>query len=118
MSDESAVMEPEAKTKARKAYAPLTNEQKEAATLRRDATLLAKYGNATKAAELVAQADKIAPERSNQAKRVDPLIELNAQEQGFLRTSYFETTKKGFAHICALVSYKKLAEIAEGHPEQ
>jgi hypothetical protein len=114
MADESAVMEPEAETKARKAYTPLTNEQKEAATLRRDATLLAKYGNASKAAELVAQADKLAPERSNGAQRINPLIALNAEDQGFLRTAYFETTKAGFAKIAALVSYKKLAEIVEG----
>jgi hypothetical protein len=46
------------------------------------------------------------------------LIALKAEDQGFLRTAYFETTKKGFAHICALVSYKKLAEIVEDHPEQ
>jgi hypothetical protein len=112
MSDESAVMEPEVEPKVRKAYTPLTNEQKEAATLRRDATLLAKYGNASKAAELVAQADKLAPERSNGAQRINPLIALNAQDQSFLRTSYFETTKAGFAKIAALVPYNKLAKIA------
>ena len=40
---------------------PMSVEQKEAATLRRDATLLAKYGDTEKAAELIAQADVFVP---------------------------------------------------------
>jgi len=108
MSEESAVMEPQAETKERK-YTPLTDAQKQAATLRRDAALLAKYGNHEKAKELNAQADAIAP-ASRQGKRVDPLQVLSADEQSWL-INYFGTTKKGFAKIAQHISAKKLANI-------
>ena len=111
MSDEVAVMEPEVEPKTRKTPVPLTAEQKQAATLRRDATLLEKYGNTDKAKELYAQADAIAPVRATPNKRVDPLTVLSEEHQKILRTQYFETTKQGLARIAALVSHKKLAEI-------
>jgi len=109
MSDESAVMEPQAETKERK-YTPLTDAQKQAATLRRDAALLTKYGNAEKAKELEAQADALAPVRAHTNKRVDPLQVLSAEEQSWL-VNYFSTTKKGFAVIARYISAKKLQEI-------
>lgn len=109
MSDESAVMEvPATEAKVRK-HTELTAEQKQAATLRRDASLLRKYGNADKAAELEAQADKIAPERKVSA-RVDPLTVLNQEEQKWL-INYFGCTTKGFAKIAQHISAKKLEEI-------
>ena len=108
----SDVMEQEVVAKTRKTPEPLTPEQKQAATLRREGTLLAKYGQDAKAQELFAQADQIAPQRAVQV-RVDPLAQLSTEEQHYLRVTYFETTKQGFARIAAMVSYKKLAAIAE-----
>ena len=96
-------------TKTRK-HTPLTDAQKQAATLRRDATLLKKYGNDVDAAKLVAQADQLAPERSAQSKREDPLVVLNQEEKQWL-INYFLTTSKGFAKIAAVVSAKKLEAI-------
>ena len=109
MSDGIEVMEPEVATTTRK-HTPLTDAQKQAATLRRDATLLKKYGNDAEAAKLVAQADQIAPERSVQSKREDPLTLLNQEEQKWLQM-YFGCTTKGFAKIAAIVSAKKLEAI-------
>ena len=108
------VMEQEVATKTRKTPEPLTPEQKQAATLRREGTLLAKYGQDAKAQELFAQADQIAPQRAVQS-RVDPLAQLSTEEQHYLRVTYFETTKQGFARIAAMVSYKKLAAIVESN---
>jgi len=88
----------------------LTPEQKRAAALRRDATLLEKYGQAAKAKELYAQADALAP-ASKQSKRVDPLAVLTPQEQNELK-NYFRTTA-GFVRLCQIVSAKKMQEIVE-----
>ena len=109
----SEVMEQEATaTEAtERKYTPLTDVQKQAATFRRDASLLRKYGNDAKAAELEAQADAIAPVRAQSSKRVDPLTVLGPDEQVKL-INHFKTTKAGFARIAELVSYKKLAAIA------
>ena len=109
MSDGIEVMEPEVATTTRK-HTPLTDAQKQAATLRRDATLLKKYGNDAEAAKLVAQADQIAPERSQGAKRIDPLTVLNQEEKQWL-INYFATTTKGFAKIAQHISAKKLEDI-------
>lgn len=106
----SEVAEQEATPKERVA---LTPEQKQAATLRRDATLMRKYGNEAKAVELEAQADQIAPAGPKQSSRVDPLVALTEDEQKQLR-AYFECSKKGFANIAAVVSAKKLAAIVQG----
>src|SRR5271157_2354103 len=105
----SDVMEQEVATKTHKI---LTPEQRQAAILRREATLLAKYGQDAKAQELFAQADQIAPQRTVQS-RTDPLAQLTTDEQHYLRVTYFETTKQGFARIAALISYKKLAAVVE-----
>ena len=110
----SETMEQEVATKTRKTPEPLTAAQKQAATLRRDATLLIKYGNEVKAKELFAQADQIAPQRAVQS-RVDPLAQLSTEEQHYLRVTYFETTKQGFARIAAMVSYKKLAAVVQSN---
>src|SRR5208283_3522193 len=108
----SEVMEQEATaTATERKYTPLTDVQKQAATFRRDASLLRKYGNDAKAAELEAQADAIAPVRAQSSKRVDPLTVLGPDEQVKL-ISHFKTTKSGLARIAELVSYKKLAAIA------
>ena len=116
MSDESAVMEPQTETEVKeRKYTPLTPEQKQAATLRRDASLLRKYGNEAKAKELEAEADALAPIQPK-VTRVDPLVALSPQEQGALQ-NYFKTTKQGFAKIAEHISYKKLAEIAAGIDE-
>lgn len=88
----------------------LTDAEKQAATLRRDATLLRKHGAATQAEELEAAAAQLAPVRSAQSKRDDPLVVLNQEEQKWLH-NYFQTTKAGFAKIAAVVSAKKLEEI-------
>ena len=109
----SEVMEqaPETATEAtERKYTPLTDAQKQAATLRREASLLAKYGQTEKAAELNAQADAIASVRAQGSKRVDPLTVLGPDEQVKL-ISHFKTTKTGLARIAELVSYKKLAAI-------
>jgi hypothetical protein len=92
-------------------YTPLTDEQRQAATLRRDATLLEKYGQAEKAKELFAQADAIAPARRTGSNRVDPVTALTQDELNKLY-NHFKTTKAGFAKIAEIVSYKKLAAIA------
>jgi hypothetical protein len=89
----------------------LTADQKQAATLRRDATLLEKYGQKDAAAKLYAQADALAP-ASKQTSRIDPLKVLTASEQNELK-NYFRTTA-GFARLCQVVSAKKLQEILEG----
>ena len=115
MSDESAVMDDTEVVEKERKYTPLTDDQKKAATLRRDASLLRKYGNETKAQELEAQANAIAPERPKQT-RVDPISQLSDEEQKALRM-YFETTKAGFVKIAQHVSYKKLAAIAAGDVE-
>ena len=110
----SEVMEQEAvatETKERK-YTPLTAAQKQAATLRREAAMVAKYGFADKAKELEAQADAIAPSK-HQGKRVDPLQVLSAEEQSWL-VGYFKTTKQGFAKIAQYISARKLSEIFQG----
>ena len=88
---------------------PMSVEQKEAATLRRDATLLAKYGDSEKAAELIAQADKLFPASAKQGKRVNPLTVLSADEQKALK-DYFRTSK-GFERLAQVVSAKKLSDI-------
>ena len=102
------VLEPEV---TERKYTPLTDEQKQAATYRRDASLLRKYGNDAKAAELEAQADQIAPVRAQGSKRVDPMTKLT-QDEVVKLINHFATTKKGFAKIAEVVSYKKLAAIA------
>lgn len=108
------VMEQEAPTaevtKTRK-HTPLTDVEKQAATLRRDATLLAKYGNQAKADELYAQANQLSPEKPAQGTRVDPLAVLTAEEQAHLR-KHFQCSKEGFVNIAAVISAKKLQEIA------
>ena len=88
----------------------LTAEQKRAATLRRDATLLEKYGQKEAATKLYAQADALAP-ASKQSSRVDPLKVLTPAEQNELK-NYFRSTA-GFARLCQVVSAKKLQEIVE-----
>jgi len=107
---ETGVVEQEAPAKERVA---LTPEQKQAAALRRDATLLRKYGNEQKAKELEAQADQIAPVAAK-TSRVDPMTALSDEEQAYLRKSVFECSKKGFAAIASVVSYKKLAAMVAG----
>lgn len=89
----------------------LTAEQKQAATYRRDATLLRKYGNTQKADELEAKALELAPE-STKNVRVDPMTVLTADEQHKLRL-YFECSKNGFPKIAAVVSAKRLGELAQ-----
>ena len=112
MNDENAVMEPETETEATgRKYTPLTDEQKQAATLRRDASLLRKYGQGAEADKLEAQADQIAPVRAHGNKRVDPLAVLTDAEQGQL-VQYFKTTKQGFKVIAEHISAAKLAAIA------
>lgn len=112
MSDETAVMEPETESAvSERKYTPLTDAQKQAATYRRDASLLRKYGNDAKAAELEAQADAIAPVRATGNRRVDPMTTLS-QEEVVKLINHFKTTKAGFAKIAEIVSYKKLAAIA------
>ncbi len=91
----------------------LTPAHKQAATLRRDATLLEKYGQHGKAKELFAQADQIAPV-SKQTKRVDPLAVLTAEDQKKLK-DYFRTSQ-GFARLAQVVSAKKLEEIVNELP--
>ena len=105
---ESAVMEQEQAAPAVKQ--PMPAEQKQAATMRRDATLLRKYGDEKKAAELEAQADKLFPVEKKSG-RVDPLSVLDKTQQTALK-DYFRTTQ-GFARLCQVVSAKKLQEIAE-----
>ena len=103
-------LEPEVATKTRKTPIALTPEQKQAATLRRDASILRKHGSAAEADKLQAQADQLAPERSQGAKRLDPLTVLNQEEQKWLQ-NYFMTTTKGFAKIAQHISAKKLEDI-------
>ena len=110
MSDTEVMDAVETETKERK-FTPLTDAQKEAAGKRREASLLRKYGYNDKAAALEAEADAIAPVRATGSKRVDPLTALTTDETVKL-LNYFATTKKGFAKIAEIVSYKRLAAIA------
>lgn len=89
----------------------LSVEQKEAASLRRDATLLRKYGNDAKADELEAKADKLFPQSKHQGKRVNFLSVSSSDDQKALK-DYFRTAK-GFERLCDVVSAKKLQEIVE-----
>lgn len=109
---ETAVMEGTELTGSERKYTLLTAEQKQAATLRRDASLLRKYGQTAEADKLEAQADAIAPVRASGNKRVDPLAVLTAEEQTKL-VNYFKTTKAGFKAIAEHISASKLAAIAE-----
>lgn len=111
----SEVMEQEVETaeapaKVRK-HTPLTDDQKKAATLRRDASMLAKYNDAATAAKLRAEADALVPERPNKSVRVDPVAVLTDAEQAKLR-KHFQCSKEGFVNIAAVISAKKLQEIA------
>jgi hypothetical protein len=91
---------------------PLTPEQRQAAGIRREITMLQKYpGNEKVIADLTKQADALAP-ASKQSKRVDPLAVFTTKEQNDLK-NYFRTTA-GFARLCQVVSAKKLQEIVEG----
>lgn len=101
----------EAPAKERK-YTPLSDVEKQAATLRRDATLLRKYGNETKAAELEAQANQLAPEKPKVGK-VDPLTAFSPEDQAKIR-KYFECSKDGFTKLAPIVGYKKLAAVIQG----
>jgi len=89
---------------------PLTPEQLQAGTKRREATLLRKYGAIAVAEKLEAEANALAPV-TKQSKRVDPLTVLDKAQQTALK-DYFRTTQ-GFARLCQVVSAKKLQEIAE-----
>ena len=112
MNDETEVLDSETEVEATgRKYTPLTAEQKQAATLRRDASLLRKYGQTAEADKLEAQADQIAPVRAHGNKRVDPLAVLTDAEQGKL-VNHFQTTKKGFKVIAEHISAAKLAAIA------
>lgn len=99
----------DAPTKERK---PLTDAQKQAASLRRDASLLEKYGQAEKAAELHKQADQLAP-ASAQGKRVDPMKALSNDEKKWLK-DYFRSNE-GFAALCKVVSYNKLKAMLDAY---
>ena len=101
------VMEQE-QTTTRKPQRPLTDDQKKAAGMRREASLLKKYGHNDEAAKLEAQATLLAP--ASKQGRPDPLKVLTAEEQKALR-DYFRTTQ-GFARLAQVVSAKKLQEIA------
>jgi len=101
----------EAAVETARKYTPLTNEQKQAATYRRDASLLRKYGQEAKAAELEAQANAIAPVRPSGNKRVDPMEVLTDAEINTL-VQYFKTTKAGFKVIAEHIGAKRLAAIA------
>ncbi len=89
-------------------HTPLTPDQKQAATLRREASMLKKYGNVDQAKELEAKADALAPQKNS--TRVDPLKVLSPESQKALR-DYFRTTQ-GFARLSQVVSAKKLQELA------
>ena len=104
------VIDETAELEAAKERRELTAEQKQAAGLRREAQLLEKHGITQKAAELRAQADALAPAGARTG-RVNPLTELSQEEQKALK-DYFRTSA-GFARLCGVVSYKKLAEILE-----
>ena len=104
------VMEQAVPATTKRKYTPLTDAQKQAATLRREAAMVAKYGFVEKAAELNAQADKIAPARTT-ARRVDPLATLT-QDETVKLINHFKTTKAGFSNIAKHISYKRLAAIA------
>ncbi len=98
-------------TEAVKARRELTPAQKEAATLRRDAALLNKYGNTAKANELLAQAQALAPV-GERTQRVDPLTELSKEEQHKLR-AHFSITVDGFKLLTQVVSYKTFQKVLE-----
>jgi len=111
MSDGTAVIDEKAEMEAAKTRTPLTAEQKKAAGIRREITLLQKYpGNEATIAKLQAEADALAP-ASVHASRVDPMTALTPEEQQKLRT-HFQCSKAGFPAIAAVVSYNKLVEIA------
>lgn len=97
-------------TTEKRGGASWTDEQKQAITMRREATMLRKYGHEDEAKKLEAQANVLAP-AGKQSQRDDPMKLLSAEDQTKLK-EYFRKSA-GFARLCQVVSYKKLSEIVE-----